>query len=252
MDKSTIIGLLIGTLGILIGNSLDGGHINSLLSLTAFIIVFSGTLGATVLSNTTEDLKTGFALLKKGFEKDNDEYQKNIAAKIIEASKIVRKENVLAISKKVEGYSDPFMKDVFQFMLDGAEPAVLREVFESEIDVEESHLLSGAKVWQDAGGFAPTIGIIGAVLGLIHVMANLTDTSQLGRGIAIAFVATIYGVAGSNLILIPIGNKIKNKIKKEMQVKEMIVEGGVAIVSGLSPLIIEQKMKSFLKVKSLG
>ena len=252
MDKSTIIGLLVGILGILIGNSLDGGHINSLLSLTAFIIVFTGTLGATVLSNTTEDLKMGVDLLKKGFSKENANNQKSIANQIIEASKIVRKESVLAINKNMSSYSDPFLKNVFQLMIDGVEPKVLKEVVESEIDVEESHLLSGAKIWSDAGGFAPTIGIIGAVLGLIHVMANLTDTSQLGRGIAIAFIATIYGVAGANLILIPIGNKIKNKIKKEIEVKEMILEGGLAILSGLSPFIVEQKMKSFLNVKSLG
>src|SRR5690606_4440430 len=131
------------------------------------------------------------------------------------------------------------------FMIDGIDPVTLNEVFENEMYLEETRKMRAAKVWSDAGGFAPTIGILGAVLGLIHVMANLSDTSALGQGIAVAFVATIYGVGSANLFFIPISNKIKRRIKEEIEVKAMILEGAVSILSGLNPYIIEEKMRNY-------
>lgn len=247
MDKASILGLAIGVLGILLGNALDGGHVNALLSFTAFLIVFSGTMGAMVLSNTTSDLKIGFELLKSAFVNEDQKHKSKIAQEIIESAQLARKETLLSIEPKIESMSDPFMKNVFKFMVDGVEASTIRDVFEGEMDLEERRLQAGAKIWADAGGFAPTIGIIGAVLGLIHVMSNLTDTAQLGRGIAIAFVATIYGVASANLFFLPLSNKLKSKIQRKMESKEMILEGAVAIVSGLNPYVIEQKVKNYLE-----
>jgi chemotaxis protein MotA len=121
----------------------------------------------------------------------------------------------------------------------------IREVFENDIALEEDRQLAGARVFTEAGGFAPTVGIIGAVLGLIHVMENLTDTSKLGTGIAVAFVATVYGVGSANILLIPFGNKLKRKILIRSETKAMILEGALGIVNGLNPYLIEQKLKSF-------
>ena len=246
MDKTTVFGLILGIGGILLGNWIDGGHLNTLLSGTAAFIVFGGTIGATLASNTLIDFQSGLKLFKRSFKKEDKSHLKKVAQEIIDSARVSRKESLLAIENKIKDYSDPFMKNVFRFMVDGVEASTIRDVFEGEMDLEERKLNAGAKIWLDAGGFAPTIGIIGAVLGLIHVMSNLTDTSQLGQGIAVAFIATIYGIGSANLIFIPIGTKIKNKVKNQMIEKEMIIEGAVAIISGLNPYVIEQKMQSYL------
>ncbi|MCB0415477.1 MAG: flagellar motor protein, partial [Bdellovibrionales bacterium] len=225
-------------------------HFSALVSFTAALIVLGGTFGATMVSNTVEDLTTGLHMIKQAFQKDDHSYQKKVASQIIDSAKLARSDSMLAVEKRINGFSDPFMKNVFRFMVDGVDASTLRDVFEAEMDLEERRLVSGAKIWLDAGGFAPTVGILGAVLGLIHVMANLTDTSQLGRGIAVAFIATIYGVGSANLFFIPIGNKLKNKVKVQIETKEMILEGAVAIVSGLNPFVIEQKINSYIDHKT--
>ena len=137
------------------------------------------------------------------------------------------------------------MRSVYRFAIDGVDPEVLRRLFEEEISVSERRKMAAAKIWSDAGGFAPTIGIIGAVLGLISVMANITDTSMLGQGIAVAFVATIYGVGSANLVFLPISNKLKSLIRFRSETEHMILEGALAVVNGLNPYMIEQKMRSF-------
>jgi chemotaxis protein MotA len=137
------------------------------------------------------------------------------------------------------------MRSVYRFVVDGVDPEVLRKIFEEEIHVSERRKLAAAKVWSDAGGFAPTVGIIGAVLGLISVMANISDTSMLGQGIAVAFVATIYGVGSANLLFIPVANKLRTLIRFRAETETMILEGALAVVSGLNPYLIEQKMRAF-------
>jgi chemotaxis protein MotA len=129
-------------------------------------------------------------------------------------------------------------------VIDGVDVATIKEIFENKLNSEEDELLSAARIWSDAGGFAPTIGILGAVLGLIHVMGNLSDTSKLGAGIAVAFVATIYGVGFSNLVFIPLGNKIKKRIAQKMKDKRVLLEGGLLITSSFSTMIIDQKLRA--------
>jgi len=145
----------------------------------------------------------------------------------------------------LNGFSDPFMRSVYRFVVDGVDPEIIRKVFEDEIDLNERRNMAAAKVWSDAGGFAPTIGIIGAVLGLIHVMGNISDTTALGKGIAVAFVATIYGVGSANLIFLPIANRLKTSIRYRSETERMILEGGLAVIGGLNPYIIEQKVEAF-------
>lgn len=245
MQLTTILGLIIGIGGIIAGNLMEGGSIGSLLQLTAAFIVFGGTLGATMLSNRSEDLKLAFEYLKYLFQASEVNERSVIATEIIQSAQTARRESLLALEKNLNKFRDPFMRSVYRFAIDGVDPEVLRKIFTEEISVNERRKLAAAKVWLDAGGFAPTIGIIGAVLGLISVMSNITDTSMLGHGIAVAFVATIYGVGSANLVFIPISNKLKSLIRFRSETEYMILEGALAVVSGLNPYLIEQKMKSF-------
>lgn len=245
MDLITIVGLAVGFGGILLGLILEDGHLGPLMQLTAAIIVFGGTAGAVLVSTTREDLKTGLRLLKSAFFEGKSDEIESVRREIIEAAQIARKDSILALERRIGSFSNPFMQNVFRFVIDGVEPNTLRDIFETEISLEEESLKAGAKIWIDAGGFAPTIGIIGAVLGLIHVMQNLSDTSKLGAGIAVAFVATVYGVGSANLIFLPIGNKIKRRIQKNVELKEMVLEGAIGILNGLNPFLIEGKLRAF-------
>ena len=249
-DPATIFGIIIGLGGILVGNFLDGGHAGSLFQGTAALIVFGGTFGATLVSNTFSDIKKAIAMLPVAFREGSETQMKQLAAEVVAIAQLARRESILVVETKLNSFTNPFMKNVFRYMIDGIEPDTLRKIFEKEIEVTEKRTMVAAKVWSDAGGYAPTIGIIGAVLGLIHVMANLSDTSQLGRGIAVAFVATIYGVGSANLLFIPLAHKIRSRIKAQSDIKKMILEGAIAISSGLNPYIIEEKMRAFTGDKS--
>lgn len=246
MELATVLGLLIGFGGILLGNFIEGGHLIGLVQGAAGMIVLSGTVGAVLVSSKVEDVRLGLKLAKKAFQRP--EISKGpLLAEIIECSKIARKENLLALEPRIAQLKDPFLQEVIRTVLDGVDEKTLVSVFHTRMSHEEENLLAGAKIWTDAGGFSPTIGIIGAVLGLIHVMGNLSDTSKLGAGIAVAFVATIYGVAFANLLFLPIGNKIKRIIQDHMKFREMALEGGLAILGGLSPGLTELKLKAFLE-----
>jgi chemotaxis protein MotA len=245
MQMTTIIGLIVGIGGIFVGNMLEGGHTGALFQLTSALIVFGGTAGAVILSNRGEDLSLALNYLSQIFGGGEKAERDVIAKEIIQAAQLARKESILSLEASLQKFTDPFMRNVYRFAIDGVDPEVLRRVFEEEISVNESRKMAAAKVWSDAGGFAPTVGIIGAVLGLISVMANITDTSMLGQGIAVAFVATIYGVGSANLIFIPIANKLRTLIRFRTETEQMILEGALAVVGGLNPFLIEQKVKSF-------
>jgi chemotaxis protein MotA len=245
MQLTTIIGLIVGIGGIIIGNSLEGGHLSSLFQFTAALIVFGGTFGATIVSNRIEDLRLALRYFKLVFSGQETEERARVAQEIVQAAQLVRRESILALEPNVGKFRDPFMRSVYRFIIDGVDPEVLRKLFSEEIQVSERRKMAAARVWGDAGGFAPTIGIIGAVLGLISVMANISDTAMLGRGIAVAFVATIYGVASANLVFIPVSNKLKTLIRFRSETEQMILEGALATVTGLNPYLVEQKMRSF-------
>jgi chemotaxis protein MotA len=244
MDRATIFGLIIGVGGILLGNFFEGGHIASLVQGTAFIIVVMGTAGAVLVSNKTKDLKVGFQLFKQSFKEQSLDYDKPIA-EIIECAKLAKKESVLALEPKLSQLKSPILADVLRNVIDGVDPKLTKQIFDNIIHKEEQRMLSAGKIWLDAGGFSPTIGIIGAVLGLIHVMGNLTDTSKLGAGIAVAFVATVYGVGFANLVFIPIGNKIRKNVHEVSKHKHMILDGALLIGSGLNAQLLEQKLTSY-------
>lgn len=244
MDLSTWLGLLLGIGGILGGQVLEGGHVSSIMQGTAAIIVLGGTLGAVMVGSPMEDLKTSLSLVKTAFFGTAVNIDQ-VITELMDAAQTSRKESILALEKKLNGFSNEYMQTVFRFVIDGIDAKTIKEIFEAEIYLEEEHNMAGAKVFMDAGGFSPTIGIIGAVLGLIHVMENLSDTSKLGSGIAVAFVATVYGVGAANLLFIPLANKMKRKIKIQAAVKEMILSGALGVVGGLNPFIIEQKLRAY-------
>ena len=197
-----IIGLLIGFGGILLGNLIEGGHNSSLVQGSAGLIVLSGTIGAVIVSSKFDDVKLALRLARRTFKKDSPN-RGPLLAQILDFSKLARKESILSLESRITELNDEFLRDVMRTVIDNVDANVMKEVFHTRMNAEEERLNNGAKVWSDAGGFAPTIGIIGAVLGLIHVMSNLSEPSKLGAGIGVAFVATIYGVAFANLVFIP-------------------------------------------------
>ncbi len=247
MEMTSFFGIALAIGGILLGNIIEGGHINSLLQFAAAVIVLTGTLGAVITSSRKKDLSLAVELMKSAFRKSKNFKSEAVVTEFIHCARLARKESILSIEPRIAGYSDPFMQGVMRAVIDGLDPKVIREIFEQEISLEEEGLLAGAKVWSDAGGFAPTVGIIGAVLGLIHVMSNLADTSKLGAGIAVAFVATVYGVGFANLVFIPIANKIRKKVSETLRERELILEGGLAISAGLSPIMVEIKLKPYIE-----
>ena len=247
MDVSTLIGILLGVSGIVIGNSIEGGHFGSLVQGTAALIVFGGTFGATLVSNRITHIKLALQYFKLAFKPDDPQRMKAIAKDIVNAAADSRKESLLAVEAKIKTFKSDYMKNVFRFVTDGVDADKLKEVFLNDIEIEEERKMKAAKVWSDAGGYSPTIGILGAVLGLIHVMGNLTNTAELGKGIAVAFVATIYGVGLANLLFLPLANKIKRKIEQESEEKYMIVDGAISIINGFSPYLIEEKMRSYTR-----
>jgi chemotaxis protein MotA len=203
-----------------------------------------GTMGAVMVSNRTRDIKLGFRLFRRSFEEQKLNYEEPIT-EIIDCARVAKKETPLALEPKLSQLRSPMLADILRNVIDGVDPKITRQIFDNIIHKEEQNMLSAGKIWLDAGGFSPTIGIIGAVLGLIHVMGNLTDTSKLGGGIAVAFVATVYGVGFANLVFIPIGNKIKKNIHEITKHKLMILDGALMITSGISTQLIEQKLESY-------
>ena len=245
MDISSLLGVIVGLSGILLGQALEGGNIGQLLQITAAFIVLGGTSGAVILSFPQEILIGAVTSLKDVFGGVNIDYEETIA-EIVKYAVKGRKEGVIALEKEAKNASDNLLVLGLQSVSDGTDPALVRQMMETQISLEEEMVNSRAKVWESAGGYSPTIGIIGAVLGLIQVMQNLSDPSKLGAGIAVAFVATVYGVGAANLFFLPFATKMKFKFKKILLKKEMIIEGILAIQAGESPALIERKLQAFI------
>jgi chemotaxis protein MotA len=245
LDYISIAGLALALLAIVGGQILEGGHVGSLLQLTAFLIVIGGTMGAVMLQSSLPVFLGGVRLLKWVFVPPQFHPQRLIE-EIISWSQLARKGGLLALEPLIEGLDDPFKRKGLQMLVDGADPEKIREALEVEINTYEEHQRQAAKVWESAGGYAPTIGIIGAVMGLIHVMENLSDPSKLGGGIAVAFVATIYGVGSANLLFLPVANKLKALIGIQVTIREMLIEGLSSIANGENPRVIENKLQGYI------
>lgn len=246
MDKISIAGLLLGLVAIIGGQILEGGHVGSLVQPTALLIVLGGTLGAVLLQSPFHVFKRGLKMTKWVWVPPVIE-QKRTIDQILNWSQLSRREGLLALENFIPGIKDEFTRKGLQLLVDGADPERIRELLEVDIDTFEDEWRQSAKIWESAGGYSPTIGILGAVMGLIHVMENLSDPTRLGPGIAVAFVATIYGVGLANLIYLPIAGKLKYYISRMVASREMMIDGLVGIALGDNPRIIESRLKGYLR-----
>ena len=244
MDRTSLIGLALGLAAIIGGQLLEGGELRSLLQVTAFAIVIGGTLGAVMLQTSPAVFMSGMRLLPWVFRPPEVEYRKTLDRLVLWGG-TARRGGLLALEPMMRGAVDPYTRKGLQLIVDGAEPQVVRDALQLEIDTWEDAQRQAARVWEAAGGYAPTIGIIGAVMGLIQVMQNLSDPARLGAGIAVAFVATIYGVGSANLLFLPVASKLKSIIARQVRLKEMIADGMEAIASGENPRNIELRLEGY-------
>jgi len=245
MDILTIVGIVLAIGAIIGGQVLEGGHIGSIMQATAAIIVMGGTIGAVMVNYPLAVFLKAISNTKMVFFNVNVDSRATIA-QIVELATLGRKQGLLALEGKLKTITDPFLRKGVQLVVDGTEAKAIREILEIEVEqFEEENNLSG-KVYESLGGYSPTIGILGAVLGLIHVMENLADPSKLGSGIATAFVATIYGVGAANLFFLPMGGKIKMKTKELAHGRIMIIEGLVSLAQAENPKMIEEKLYGYL------
>lgn len=248
MDIFSVIGVLLGFAAILGGNFLEGGNLASLINFPALVIVLGGTLGATFLHFPTNVIVYSIKILWLTIKPRELELEKTIE-KVVKWGAVARKEGLLGLENIIEMEADPFSRKGLQLLVDGSEPDVIRDYLDVDINTVEHEEVQAAKVYEAMGGYAPTIGIIGAVVGLIHVMQNLSDPSFIGKGVATAFVATIYGVGFANLLFLPIANKLKAQAYLLVQSKEMISEGIIAIAEGENPRNIQLKLSGFIYKK---
>lgn len=247
MDRATILGLLLAGTALIGGHFLEGGSLGMILQITAMVIVFGGTLGAVSISFPRSQLRQAWQEFHQIFREPKDDGPSYLA-RIIEFAYRGRREGMLSLEKELPHIADPFFRRGLQLLIDGHNHQKIREVMEVELAHLDDEGLVPARVFETAGGYAPTIGILGAVLGLIQVMQHLTEPTKLGVGVAVAFVATVYGVASANLFFLPIGHKLRLRHQRRMLVKEMILAGIVGLAHGDHPRLIEEKLRGFLTV----
>ncbi len=243
-DISTLCGLGLALAGILGGLKLEGGRFSDVAQLTAAMIVLGGTTGAVMITTPFATLRAALSALPSVFTDKAGRSNAFIDQILLLATK-ARKEGLVSLENDALQIADPFLKKALLLVVDGTDLQDVRRIMELELDLIERHGEAEAKVFEAAGGFSPTIGIIGAVLGLIQVMKHLEDIEAVGHGIAVAFVATVYGVAAANLFLLPAANKLKTKLQQTLELKELMLEGTLAIAEGLNPKLISIKLDPY-------
>jgi chemotaxis protein MotA len=246
MDVLSLIGIILAFVAIIGGNFLEGGHLGALLNGPAALIVLGGTLAACLLQTPMSAFKRAIQIFIWILFPPRVDMAGGID-RVINWSLTARKEGLLGLESIADSEPDPYSRKGLQLLVDGAEPEAIRGILEVDFITQETRDIQAAKVYESMGGYAPTVGIIGAVMGLIHVMGNLADPNQLGSGIAVAFVATIYGVASANLILLPVANKLKAVAIRQSRYREMLLEGLLSIAEGENPRSIELKLQGFME-----
>lgn len=245
MDLATVLGIVLAGFSVIGGFILEGGHLDSIIQGTAAIIVFGGTFACVMVACPADQLKLAMTGAIEVFKGHSVEYATAVQ-QIVDFAQKARREGVVSLEADAEELTDPFFKKALNMAVDGSESRVIRDAMDIEMEKMEHHGMLGSKAWEQAGAFAPTIGILGAVLGLIHVMGNISDPEKLGAGIAVAFVATVYGVGVANIFMFPFSVKLKERAHREMVLYELIITGVCAIVDGENPRLIEQKLKGFV------
>tara|TARA_R110001583_G_scaffold17262_3_gene70011 strand:- start:3838 stop:4578 length:741 start_codon:yes stop_codon:yes gene_type:complete len=246
MDRLSLFGILLVLTAIFGGQVIEGGQLDTLFNGAAAVIVFGGTLGAGLLQFSLPETRRALNMLSWVFSPPSLNYLEG-ADKVVAWSAQSRRFGLIGLEKQAELEADEFVRKGLQLIADGSEKEVIRELMEMELNVREQRDLQAARVYESMGGYAPTIGIIGAVMGLIHVMTNLSSPETLGAGIATAFVATVYGVGIANLVLLPISGKLRSIIHQRYQYHEMMLEGFLSIVQGHNPVAIRMRLESYLR-----
>jgi chemotaxis protein MotA len=245
VDKSSFGGIILALGGIVAGLLLEGGNFRQVLQPTAAIIVFGGTIGAVMLQFPVPILLQAVRRLGSVFFNSTHDPQGTIR-RLVEYAQKARRDGIVSLDAELPQIQDPFLRKSLMLAVDGTEPQELRGIMELELNNQADYTEQVPQVFESAGGFAPTIGIIGAVLGLIQVMQHLDKIDEVGKGIAVAFVATIYGVASANLLYLPVAGKMKLRLREEQMLREMTLEGVVSILEGMNPRMLETKLVGFL------
>lgn len=245
IDTGTLFGLLLAAAGILGAQFIDGGRATSLLQGTALLIVVAGTIGAVLVQTPAPVFRRAIRMARWALLPPIHEHERLIA-RLVEWAQVARRDGALALEPRLRQTDDAFAKTGLQMVIDGFTPDHLREALDVEIATRDERQRAAVRVWEAAGGYAPTIGIIGAVLGLIHVMENLADPTRLGAGIAVAFVATVYGLVFANLVLLPIAGKLRTVCADESMSYELVQEALVAIAAGEHPQLVRARLKGFV------
>ena len=245
MQPGPLIGMAFALFCILVGNILEGGHLGSIVGGPAALIVVGGTIGAVMVQYPISTLLASVKAAGGTFKKPSQDGHKLID-EIVDYANRARRDGILALEKVASTASDPYLAKALMMAIDGVDSTTLRDTMEITIAQQEEHGEDAAKAFEAAGGYSPTVGIIGAVLGLIHVMSNLSDIAAVGEGIAGAFVATIYGVAVANIIFLPLGGRIKLRLREEITMKEMTLVGVLAIQEGMNPKLVRERLTEFV------
>lgn len=241
MSLVSLLGLLIGVLSVVLGHIFEGGSILGLVQPAAFVIVLGGTTGAVLLQSKTENITEAVRQLKNVFFKKAYAIE-DLKQRITLWASTAKKEGTLSLEQFIESEPDPFAKRSLRLLIDGLPAKAIQEILKSDLKTYDSKIRGAIKVWDAAGGYAPTIGVLAAVLGLMHVMEKLSDPSNIGAGIAVAFVATVYGVGFANLVFLPIANKLKLINHENFTRCEMLIEAMESIGSGENTLVISERL----------
>lgn len=245
MDILSIIGLILAACALLVGAVLKGAGLHSLVSSAAFMIVIVGTVASICVQTPLPVMKHALRIFPWLFRPPTMQ-RPDLIKKMVEWSNTARKQGLLGLEPLIEKESDDFVRKGLQLVVDGSEPEVIRNTLEVDMHVREQADTRAAKVFEGMGIYAPTLGIIGAVLGLMAVLQNLADPSKLGHGIAAAFTATIYGIGLANLFFLPVASKLKVAISRQSEAREMVIEGMISIAQGENPRSIESKLQGYL------
>jgi len=251
LDAASLVGLVVAVGGIVGGLLLEGGELKDIGQYTAAVIVFGGTIGAVLVSTPWTVLRGAARQLLHVFF-DRPVSTEAVIEEIITYARKARRSGVVGLEDELEKIQDPFLRKAITLAVDGTDLTDLRNIMELEVHLEEQRCEEEARVFEAAGGYAPTIGIIGAVLGLIQVMKNLADIDEVGHGIAVAFVATIYGVGSANLFFLPAAHKIRARAHREAQLRQLMLLGVIAILEGLNPRLIRSKLEAFARREELA
>src|SRR3954463_591207 len=245
MKAATAIGIGAAMLGLLVGSTMEGTSPAAFFNIPAILIVFVGTFGATLAGSTMERIKLIPTLYKKAISPDKPDASTQLEL-LVGFAERARREGLLALDDEVAELDDAFTKKGLQLVVDGTDPELVREILENEIDGMASRHHQGAAPFEKAGGLAPTLGIIGTVMGLVHVLQNLSNPGVLGPAISGAFIATLYGVASANVVFLPVANKLKLLSSEEQELRTMTLEGILAIQAGDNPRVVADKLLSFI------